>query len=125
MARPPPRSKATQTRMAKPRARASTPSRRFRSGRIVRAGLIAATIAAGAGLAAIPVGDWFDQQAELNDARLRRAELQAEIDGIDRELESIAGEAGIEERGRCFGPYVQPGAETYSIPGVSGCVEQP
>ena len=109
----------------RPRAAASGSPRRFRSGRIVRTGLIVATIAGGVGLAAIPVGDWLDQQGELDDARLRRTELQAEIDEIEGEIESIIGAEGIEERGRCFGPYVSPGAETYSIPGVSGCVEQP
>ncbi len=91
----------------------------------MRTGLIAATIAAGAGLAAIPVGDWFEQQSELDDARSRQAELQAEIDGIQLEIESITGESGIEERSLCFGPYVAPGVETYSIPGVRGCLGQP
>lgn len=118
---------AGRARKAKPGARraASGPPRRFRSGRLIRTGLIAATIAGGVGLAAIPVGDWLDQQTELDEARLRRSELQAEIDEIEGEIESIVGVEGIEERGRCFGPYVPPGAETYSIPGVSGCVEQP
>ena len=112
---------------AKPgrRGAASGPPRRFRSGRLVRTGLIAVTIAGGVGLAAIPVGDWLDQQSELDEARLRRSELQAEIDEIQGEIESIIGVEGIEERGRCFGPYVPPGAETYSVPGVSGCVERP
>ncbi len=91
----------------------------------MRTGLIAATIAAGAGLAAIPVGDWFEQQTELDEAREQRVELQAEIDGIQREIDSITGESGIEERSLCYGPYVAPGAETYSIPGMRGCLGQP
>ncbi len=134
--KPTPAKRATKKRAAKkpaaartrPAAAASTrqaPARRFRSGRIVRGGLIAGTIAVGAGLAAIPVGDWREQQQELDDARDRRAELEAEIAEIQQEIDSMSGAAGIEERGRCFGPYVLPGAETYSIPGVRGCNSDP
>jgi cell division protein FtsB len=95
----------------------------MRSGRIVRAILFVLTLAAGAGLAAYPIGDWVEQREEVDAAQDRNIQLQAEVDQLAAELESLTGEEGVEIRGLCFGPYVQPGVETYTVPGVSGCVQ--
>ncbi len=99
------------------------PPRPMRSGRLVRSALFAITLAAGAGLAAYPIGDWVEQRDEISGARQRNADLQAEVERLDDELERMTGDEGVEIRGLCFGPYVRPGVETYTVPGVSGCVE--
>lgn len=93
-----------------------------RTGRIVRAGLFAATLGVGAGLAAIPVGNWVDQRGELNDARERRLELENEIAEIRADIEGIVGDHGLEIAARCYGPYVEVGEEVYAVPGLDGCV---
>jgi len=101
------------------------PSRAPRAGRIVRAGLFAATLAVGVGLAAIPVDNWLDQRAEVDTARERREELVGEIVEIDADIESIIGEEGLEIAARCYGPFVEVGDELYAVPGLNGCVTNP
>ena len=96
-----------------------------RAGRVVRAGLFAATIGVGVGLAAIPVDNWLDQRAAVDDARERRAELQAEIAEIDAAIDGIIGEEGLEIAARCYGPFVDVGEELYAVPGLDGCVTNP
>jgi hypothetical protein len=96
-----------------------------RSGRLVRAGLFAATLGVGVGLAAIPVDNWLDQRAEVDAARERRDVLVGEIAEIDAEIEGIIGEDGLEIAARCYGPYVEVGEEIYSVPGLDGCVTNP
>ena len=96
-----------------------------RSGRIVRAILVAATLSVGAGLAAIPVGNWVEQREDLDAARARRGELQAEITEIEADIERIVGEEGIETASRCYGFYVEVGEEVYAIAGLEGCVTNP
>ncbi|NIR40702.1 MAG: hypothetical protein GWN79_23690 [Actinobacteria bacterium] len=90
--------------------------------RVVRVVLVAVTLAVGVALAAIPVGNWMDQRAELDDARLRRAELEAEIAEIEADIELVTGDEGLELAARCYGPYVEAGEEVYAIPGLGGCV---
>jgi len=97
----------------------------LRSGRIVRAALAAVTLSVGVGLAAIPVGNWFDQRDELGEANTRRDALQAEIDRIESDIEGILGEDGLDVAARCRSFYVEPGEELYAIPGLEGCVTDP
>lgn len=96
-----------------------------RSGRMIRAGLFAVTLAVGVGLAAIPVDNWLDQRAEIDAARERRAQLEAEIAEIDADIESIIGEEGLDIAARCYGPFVEVGEELYAVPGLDGCVTNP
>ena len=96
-----------------------------RSGRNARAGLAAVTVSVGVGLAAIPVGSWFDQRDELDEARQRRAALRAEIDGIESDIDGILGPDGLDVAARCRSFYVEPGEEVYAIPGLQGCVTDP
>jgi len=96
-----------------------------RASRIVRAGLFAATLGVGVGLAAIPVDNWLDQRAEVDDARERREQLVAEIAEIDADIEGIIGEEGLEIAARCYGPFVEVGEELYAVPGLDGCVTNP
>jgi len=113
----------TTTAVGRRRATRTEPPRPMRSGRVVRASLFVVTLGAGAGLAAYPIGDWVEQREEVDQARLRNEELQARVAELDQELETLTGEEGVELRGLCFGPYVRPGVETYTVPGVSGCVD--
>ena len=93
-----------------------------RSGRLARAALAAATLGVGVGLAAIPVGNWYDQRGDLDDARNRRAALQSEIEDIESDIDGILGEEGLDVAARCRSFYVEPGEELYAIPGLEGCV---
>ncbi len=95
------------------------------SGRIVRTFLFAATLAVGAGLAAIPVDNWLDQRAEVDASRERHEQLVAELDAIEGDIEAIIGEEGLEIAARCYGPYVEVGEELYAVPGLNGCVTTP
>ena len=90
--------------------------------RVVRVVLVAVTLGVGVALAAIPVGNWMDQRAELDDTRLRRAELEAELAEIEADIELVTGDEGLELAARCYGPYVEAGEEVYAIPGLGGCV---
>jgi hypothetical protein len=101
------------------------PPRTPRTGRVVRLGLYATTLAVGVGLAAIPVENWLDQRAEVDAARERRAELEAEIARIDADIEGIIGEEGLDIAARCYGPFVEVGEELYAVPGLDGCVTNP
>ena len=96
-----------------------------RSGRLVRAGLFAATLGVGAGLAAIPVDSWLDQRAEIDAARERRAQLQEELAEIDADIEELIGDDGLTIAARCYGPFVEVGQELYAVPGLEGCVTHP
>ncbi|MEZ5243632.1 MAG: hypothetical protein R2707_00930 [Acidimicrobiales bacterium] len=100
-------------------------SRPPRTGRLVRAGLFAATLGVGAGLAAIPVDNWLEQRAEIDGARERRAELEGEIAEIDADIEALIGEDGLTIAARCYGPFVEVGQELYAVPGLDGCVTHP
>jgi hypothetical protein len=99
--------------------------RSHRIGRIVRAGLFAATLGVGVGLAALPVDNWLDQRAEVDAARERRDELRAELLEIDAEIDGIIGQEGLEIAARCYGPFVDVGEELYAVPGLDGCVTNP
>lgn len=99
--------------------------RSHHTSRIVRAGLFAATLGLGAGLAAIPVDNWLDQRADVDAARVRRDQLVAEIVEIDADIESIIGEEGLQIAARCYGPFVEVGEELYAVPGLDGCVTNP
>ena len=113
----------TATAVGRRRATRTEPPRPMRSGRVVRASLFVVTLGAGVGLAAYPIGDWVEQREEIDRARERNEELRAEVEQLDEELQVLTGEEGVELRGLCFGPYVRPGVETYTVPGVSGCVD--
>jgi hypothetical protein len=113
----------TTTPVGRRHSTRTEPPRPMRSGRIVRAALFAMTLAVGASLAAYPIGDWVEQREEVDAAQDRNTQLQAEVDKLGAELKMLTGEEGVEIRGLCFGPYVRPGVETYTVPGVSGCVE--
>jgi len=99
--------------------------RRARSGVVARTVLFAATLAVGIGLASFPVSTWLEQRSELRDARAQRSELIEQIDGINIEIAQRIGPDGVAKAAKCFGPYVEPGSEVYSVPGVEGCVSLP
>lgn len=64
----------------------------------------------------------MEQRSELASVKAERDALQAEIDEINADIEGITDEEGLRIEARCFGPYVAPGEEVYSIPGLKGCV---
>ena len=94
---------------------------RFRSGIAVRSALVAATLAAGAALAYMPVTDYFDLRSELTELEGEGTELLQQLS--DAEFQKHKAESEIELRARCYANYVWPGTESYAIPGSGmGCV---
>ncbi len=77
------------------------------------------------GLASFPVSTWFQQRTELRDSQAQREELVDQIDSINLEIAQRIGPDGVAKAAKCFGPYVEPGSEVYSVPGVEGCVAVP
>ena len=98
-----------------------TASSRFRSGLTVRAALIAATLIAGGALAYMPVMDYFELRSELHQLEHEGDQLHEDLDSAYRNVQ--VAESRNAERARCYANYVPPGAESYSIPGSSGCVQ--
>ena len=68
------------------------------------------------------VSSYMDQRSELSSVKQERDALQAEIDEINADIEGITDHEGLRIEARCFGPYVAPGEEVYSVPGLKGCV---
>ncbi len=68
------------------------------------------------------VNSYLEQRSELETVKAERAALQAEIDEINADIEGIIGDEGLRHEARCYGPYVEPGEEVYSLPGLKGCV---
>lgn len=68
------------------------------------------------------VSSYMEQRSELESVKAERDAIQAEIDEINADIEGITDDEGLRIEARCFGPYVAPGEEVYSIPGLKGCV---
>ncbi len=68
------------------------------------------------------VSSYMEQRSELESVKAERDALQAEIDEINADIEGITDDEGLRIEARCYGPYVEPGEEVYSIPGLKGCV---
>ena len=94
----------------------------FRSGPVIRGVLIVGTFVFCAAIAAFPLRTWYAQRSELHDARARHAELVAEIEASDARIAAKVDTDGIRRDAKCFGHYVEPGQELYTVPGVGGCV---
>lgn len=103
-------------------ATSEAPPRRFRSGRFVRVMLIGATVALAAVLGASSVRTWANQRNQLEGARREASELDTRIASLEAEIATRTTDEGARIEALCFGPYVEPGVEVYSIPGVDGCV---
>ena len=104
----------------KPAAKPAGDGPRFRSGIAVRSALVAATLAAGAALAYMPVTDYFDLRGELTELEGEGTELHQQLS--DAEFQKHKAER-VELRARCYANYVWPGTESYAIPGSgTGCV---
>lgn len=93
--------------------------RRFRSGLMVRGGLIAATLGAGGALAYIPVTQYIELRTDMADADREAEELaEARREAIARLTDSRRRN---HERARCFNMWVEVGEETYSVSGLLTC----
>ncbi|MFQ5556998.1 MAG: septum formation initiator family protein [Acidimicrobiales bacterium] len=105
--------------MSDPRPR---PRRRLRSGLLVRSLLLVTTLGLAAMLGASSVGTWLDQREQLDSARREAAELDARIAQLESEIAVRTSPEGARIEALCFGPYVEPGTELYTVHGVAGCV---
>jgi len=88
----------------------------------VRMVLIGLTITLAAVLGASSVRTWANQRSQIDEARRDADELDARIASLEAEIATRTSEEGARIEALCFGPYVEPGVEVYSIPGVDGCV---
>lgn len=68
------------------------------------------------------VSRYLEQRSELEDVKEDRARLRAEIAEINSDIEGITNDRGVRHAARCYGPFVEPGEEVYSVPGLQGCV---
>ena len=84
--------------------------------------MIGTTVALAAVLAASSVRTWLEQRQQIDDARQEADHLDARIRSLEAEIATRTSDEGARIEALCFGPYVEPGVEVYSIPGVDGCV---
>ena len=68
------------------------------------------------------VSSYLEQRSELASVKDERAALEAEIAEINADIEGIIDDEGLRNEARCYGPFVEPGEEVYSVPGLQGCV---
>lgn len=87
--------------------------------------LLAATVAGGAVFGASSVRTWMDQNAERAEAQAEAAELQRQISELEEEIVRRTSDEALRREALCFGPFVEPGTEVYSVPGLRGCVSTP
>lgn len=71
------------------------------------------------------VSRYLEQRSELEEVKDERARLQAEIAEINADIEGFSDHTGLRREARCYGPFVEPGEEVYSVPGLKGCVVSP
>ena len=68
------------------------------------------------------VSSYMEQRRELESVKAEHEALQAEIDEINADIEGFIDDEGLRNEARCYGPFVEPGEEVYSVPGLKGCV---
>lgn len=93
--------------------------RRFRSGLVVRGCLVFATLGAGGALAYIPVTQYIDLRAQLDDVETEAEQLEAARRLAQERLAD--SKRRNEERARCFNTWVEVGEETYIVQGLQTC----
>ena len=65
---------------------------------------------------------YLEQRSELESVKQERSALEAEIAEINADIKGIIDDEGLRHEARCYGPFVEPGEEVYSVPGLRGCV---
>ena len=84
--------------------------------------LVAGFVLLAAVLVEPAVRGYLEQRSELASVKDERAALKAEIAEINADIEGIIDDKGLRNEARCYGPFVEPGEEVYSVPGLKGCV---
>ncbi len=84
--------------------------------------LVAAFVLLAGVLVEPAVSGYLEQRSELASVKDERAALEAEIAEINADIEGIIDDEGLRNEARCYGPFVEPGEEVYSVPGLKGCV---
>ena len=93
--------------------------------RLLVAALSLTVIAAAALFGASSVQTWMDQNDQRADAEALAVELDARVAELEAEIERRTSSNGARREALCFGPYVEPGTEVYSVMGLHGCVTSP
>ena len=93
--------------------------------RLLVAALSLTVIAAAALFGASSVQTWMDQNDQRADAEALAAELDARVAELEAEISLRTSSDGARREALCFGPYVEPGTEVYSVMGLHGCVSPP
>ena len=84
--------------------------------------LVAAFVLLAGVLVEPAVSSYLEQRSELASVKDERAALEAEVAEINADIEGIIDDEGLRHEARCYGPFVEPGEEAYSVPGLNGCV---
>ncbi|MCY4069165.1 MAG: hypothetical protein OXE79_08710 [Acidimicrobiaceae bacterium] len=90
--------------------------------RLLLASLFVVIVAAASLLGASSVHTWIDQNAQRQQEELTNQQLEAEIAVLEDEIARRTSQDEVRREALCFGPYVAPGTEVYSVAGLEGCV---
>ncbi len=69
------------------------------------------------------VSTWMEQNRERSRADHDAAVLDGRIAELEQEIRRRTSDEAVRREALCFGPYVEPGTEVYTIVGLRGCVE--
>ena len=92
--------------------------------RLIWAALLAGTLAMAAMLGASSVQTWLDQNEQRAEAESTAADLDAQIDDLEAEVDWRTSDEAVRLAALCFGLFVEPGTETYAVTGLTGCSGQ-
>ncbi len=92
--------------------------------RLLLASLVVVIAAAASLLGASSVRTWIKQDDQQQEAESVKQQLNAEIAALEGEIARRTSDDGVRREALCFGPYVTPGTEVYSVSGLEGCVSR-
>ena len=90
--------------------------------RLLLAALVVGTVSAAALLGASSVRTWMELNEQQTVAEHAAVDLDERIVELEREIDRRTSAEAVRQAALCFGPYVEPGTEVYTILGLEGCV---
>ena len=92
--------------------------------RLVWAALVVGTLAVAALLGASSVRTWIDQNEQRAEEERVADDLEERIGDLEAEIEWRNSDEAVRQAALCFGLFVEPGTEAYSVTGLAGCAGQ-
>ncbi len=65
---------------------------------------------------------WNEQDRQRSQAEQVTRELEERVNVLEQELKWRTSDEAVRQAALCFGPYVEPGTEVYTVAGLRGCV---